>query len=108
MTGNKGVATAVAAPTIVQRMGNGATPLGGGLTVLMRRCGVPDASLRRRAGLSIEDGASGRGAVLWHLCRRSRTGRGDGRAQRMCARHDARRSRSIVAQRYGPARLGWS
>ena len=42
MTGKSGVATAVAAPTMEQRMGNGATPLGG----------LADASLRRRAGLS--------------------------------------------------------
>ena len=42
MTGNKGVATAVAAPTIVHLTGNGATLLGG----------VAAASLRRRAGLS--------------------------------------------------------
>ena len=42
MTGKSGVATAVAAPTIVQRIGNGATWLGG----------LTDASLRRRAGLS--------------------------------------------------------
>ena len=87
MTGKSGVATAVAAPTIVHLTGNGAT--------LLR--GVADASLRRRAGLSIEEGAPGRGAVLWHLCPRSRTGLGDGVAQRMGARHDARRSRSIVA-----------
>ena len=62
MTGKSGVATAVAAPTIVQRIGNGATLLGGGVAVLMRRCGVAavlrrrcgvaNASLRRRAGLS--------------------------------------------------------
>ena len=39
MTGKSGVATAVAAPTIVQRIGNGATLLGGGVAVLMRRCG---------------------------------------------------------------------
>ena len=103
MTGKSGVATAVAAPTIVQRIGNGATLLGGGVAVPMRRCGVADASLTRRAGLSIEDGATGRGAVLWHLCRSGLTDRCDGVAQRMGARHDARRSRSIVAQRYGCA-----
>ena len=93
MTGKSGVATAVAAPTMEQRMGKGAT--------LLR--GVAGASLRRRAGLSIEDGATGRGAVLWHLCRSGLTDRCDGVAQRMGARHDARRSRSIVAQRYGCA-----
>ena len=111
MTGNKGVATAVAAPTIEQRIGNGATLLGGGVAVLMfrcgvadafmRRCGIADASLRRRAGLSNENGATGRGAVLWHLCRRSLTGRCDDVAQRRGARRATPRSRSIVAQRYG-------
>ena len=97
MTGKSGVATAVAAPTIVQRIGNGATLLGGGVAVPMRRCGVADASLTRRAGLSIEDGATGRGAVLWHLCRRSLTGRCDGVAQRRGARRATPRSTSIVS-----------
>ena len=70
MTGNKGVATAVAAPTIEQRIGNGATLLGGGVAVLMCRCGVPDASLRRRVSLSGRgDGVVARlTAVLLHLC----------------------------------------
>ena len=70
MTGNKGVATAVAAPTIEQRTGNGATLLGGGLTVLMCRCGVAAASLRRRAYLTgRSDGVVARRlAVLLHLC----------------------------------------
>ena len=67
MTGNKGVATAVAAPTIEQRIGNGATLLGGGVAVLMRRCGVAAASLRRLTGLG--DGiVAPRTAVLLHLC----------------------------------------
>ena len=67
MTGKSGVATAVAAPTMEQRIGKGATLLGGGLTVLMCRCGVADASLRRLTGLG--DGVvSRRMAVLLHLC----------------------------------------
>ena len=70
MTGKSGVATAVAAPTIEQRIGNGATLLGGGVAVLMCRCGVPDASLRRRVSLSGRgDGVVARlTAVLLHLC----------------------------------------
>ena len=67
MTGKSGVATAVAAPTIVQRIGNGATLLGGGVAVLMRRCGVADASLRRLPGRG--DGfVALRTTVLLHLC----------------------------------------
>ena len=58
MTGKSGVATAVAAPTIVQRIGNGATLLGGGVAVLMRRCGVAAASMRRRAGLMCRCGVA--------------------------------------------------
>ena len=70
MTGNKGVATAVAAPTIEQRIGNGATLLGGGVAMLLCRCGVADASLRRRASLTgRSDGVVARlTAVLLHLC----------------------------------------
>ena len=70
MTGKSGVATAVAAPTIEQRIGNGATLLGGGVAVLMRRCGVAAASLRRRASLTgRSDGVVARPtAVLLHLC----------------------------------------
>ena len=70
MTGKSGVATAVAAPTIVQRIGNGATLLGGGVAVLMRRCGVAAASLRRRASLTgRSDGVVARRlAVVLHLC----------------------------------------
>ena len=70
MTGKSGVATAVAAPTIVQRIGNGATLLGGGVAVLMRRCGVAAASLRRHASLTgRSDGVVARlTAVLLHLC----------------------------------------
>ena len=69
MTGKSGVATAVAAPTIVQRIGNGATLLGGGVAVLMRRCGVAAASLRRGASLTgRSDGVVARPAVLLHLC----------------------------------------
>ena len=67
MTGKSGVATAVAAPTIVQRIGNGATLLGGGVAVLMRRCGVAAASLRRLTGRG--DGfVRQHKAVLLHLC----------------------------------------
>ena len=67
MTGNRGVATAVAAPTMEQRIGNGATLLGGGLTVLMCRCGVAAASLRRLTGRG--DGfVRQHKAVLLHLC----------------------------------------
>ena len=73
MTGNKGVATAVAAPTMEQRTGNGATLLGGGLAVLMRRCG-----------------ATGRGAVLWHLCTSS-----------LCTRFGGVLGRATVRSAYG-------
>ena len=67
MTGKSGVATAVAAPTIEQRIGNGATLLGGGVAVLMRRCGVAAASLRRLTGRG--DGVvAPHTAVLLHLC----------------------------------------
>ena len=67
MTGKSGVATAVAAPTIVQRIGNGATLLGGGVAVLMCRCGVAAASLRRLTGRG--DGfVRQHKAVLLHLC----------------------------------------
>ena len=70
MTGKSGVATAVAAPTIVQRIGNGATLLGGGVAVLMRRCGVAAVSLRRLTGRG--DGVvAPRHAVLLHLCNTS-------------------------------------
>ena len=69
MTGKSGVATAVAAPTIEQRIGNGATLLGGGVAVLMRRCGVAAASLRRRVYLTgRSDVVARRTAVLLHLC----------------------------------------
>ena len=70
MTGKSGVATAVAAPTIEQRIGNGATLLGGGVAVLLCRCGVAAASLRRRASLTgRSDGVVARRlAVLLHLC----------------------------------------
>ena len=70
MTGKSGVATAVAAPTMEQRIGNGATLLGGGVAVLMRRCSVAAASLMRRASLTgRSDGVVARRlAVLLHLC----------------------------------------
>ena len=86
MTGKSGVATAVAAPTIVQRIGNGATLLGGGVAVLMRRCGVAAASLRRLTGRG--DGVvAPHTAVLLHLCSTSSlVGRFGGVARRATAR----------------------